>query len=407
MNKNIQLDFQVERLDVFLFKIKIEKKGISLSFVEKMDEVFRQKWHFKKEMPIQTKMIPEFLEGQDIVAQSPTGTGKTLAFVLPLLHLVEASKKQTQGLIIVPSQELAMQITDVIREWIAGTDITVAAMIGGANIKRQIERLKKKPTIIVGTPGRLFELSKARKIKLFDIRHVILDEGDVLLSRDHRVMIKNMINGTNPERQVVLVSATVTDEIERVATEFMEDPVFIRLAKEDLPNAGHVEHSYIETEVRNKTDLLRGLSHLPNMHALAFVNHVDQVLMREMKLTYKKAPIVVLHSEMRSMERQEALQKFRKGQAKILISTDLAARGLDISGLTHVIHVDVPHTTEQYLHRSGRTGRAGHDGEVITLLSKKEIDDYGKVTKGLKTVEKVYRHGKLQEKRKPKQRRYK
>ena len=158
MNKNIQLDFQVERLDVFLFKIKIEKKGISLSFVEKMDEVFRQKWHFKKEMPIQTKMIPEFLEGQDIVAQSPTGTGKTLAFVLPLLHLVEASKKQTQGLIIVPSQELAMQITDVIREWIAGTDITVAAMIGGANIKRQIERLKKKPTIIVGTPGRVFEL---------------------------------------------------------------------------------------------------------------------------------------------------------------------------------------------------------------------------------------------------------
>lgn len=372
-----------------------------MAFVKDMDEVFRQKWSFKKEMPIQTQMIPPFLDGRDIVAQSPTGTGKTLAFVLPLLHVVEGSKKQTQGLIIVPSQELAMQITDVIREWIAGTDITVAAMIGGANIKRQIERLKKKPTIIVGTPGRLHELSKARKIKLFDIRHVILDEGDVLLSRDHRVMIKNMINGTNPERQVVLVSATVTTEIERVATDFMKDPMFIRLANKDLPTEGQVVHSYIEAEAREKTDLLRGLSHLPNMHGLAFVNHVDQVLMREMKLTYKKAPIVVLHAEMRSMERQEALQKFRKGQAKILIATDLAARGLDISGLTHVIHVDVPHTIEQYLHRSGRTGRAGEDGEVITLLSKREIDDYGKVTRKIKTVEKIYRHGKVQEKRKP------
>ena len=137
------------------------------------------------------------------------------------------------------------------------------------------------------------------------------------------------------------------------------------------------------------------------MRALAFVNHVDQVLMKEMKLSYKKAPIVVLHSEMRSSERQEALQKFRKGQVSVLIATDLAARGLDISGLTHVIHVDVPHTIEQYLHRSGRTGRAGESGEALTLLSPKEINDYEKLTKGMKPIEKIYRHGKLLDKRKP------
>lgn len=369
-----------------------------MTFVEKMDEIFQEKWTFKHEMPIQTKMIPEMLAGKDLVSQSPTGTGKTLAYVLPLLHLVDGTKKQTQALIVVPSQELAMQITDVIREWVKGTAITVAPLIGGANVKRQIEKLKKKPTIVVGTPGRLNELSKNRKLKLFDIRHIVLDEGDVLLSREHRVMIKNMISGANPDRQVVVVSATITDEIERVASEFMDEPLRIQLAAKHMPKAGTVTHSFIETVTRDKTDILRGLSHLPNLHALAFVNNVDQVLMKEMKLRYNKAPIVVLHADMRSQERQDALRSFRKGQASILIATDVAARGLDISGLTHVIHVDVPYTIEQYLHRSGRTGRAGEDGEVLTLLTAHETDDYRKLTKGLQPIEKVYRHGKLQEK---------
>lgn len=370
-----------------------------MTFLDKMDNVFREKWTFKRAMPIQKKMIPQILEGQDVVAESPTGTGKTLAFVLPLFHLIDGSKKQTQALIVVPSQELAMQITDVIREWIKGTDITVAPLIGGANIKRQIERLKKKPTIVVGTPGRLNELIRTRKLKMFDIRHIVLDEGDVLLSREHRVMIKNMIKGANPERQIIVVSATITDEIERVAEEFMNEPIQIQLDRKDIPGANTITHSFIETTTREKTDLLRGLAHLPNIHALAFVNNVDQVLLKEMKLLHNKAPIAVLHANMRSDERQNALRSFRQGKTSVLIATDLAARGLDIQGLTHVIHVDVPHTIEQYLHRSGRTGRAGEDGEVLTLLTGQETDDYKRLTKGLNRVEKVYRYGKLEEKK--------
>ncbi len=372
-----------------------------MSFVEKMDEVFKEKWKFKEEMPIQQKMIPEMLAGKDIVAESPTGTGKTLAYTLPLLHLVDGGKQQTQALIMAPSQELAIQITDVIREWVAGTKITVAPLIGGANIKRQIERLKKKPTIVVGTPGRLVELVKNRKLKMFDIRHIVLDEGDLLLSREHRVIVKNMIDAANPERQVVVVSATITDEIERVASNFMKEPLRIQLAAKHLPRTGQVTHSFIQTVVRDKTDILRGISHVEGLRALAFVSNIDQVLMKEMKLHYNKAPIVVLHSNMRSLERQQALDKFRKGEARILISTDLAARGLDIEGLTHVIHVDVPHTIEQYLHRSGRTGRAGKDGEVLTLLTGAEERDYRKVTKGIQPVEKIWRNGKLQEKNSP------
>lgn len=373
------------------------KVGIKMSFVEKMDDVFKEKWKFSNEMPIQVKMIPEMLAGKDVVAQSPTGTGKTLAYVLPTLYLVDGGKKQTQALIMAPSQELAVQITDVIREWIVGTNITVAPLIGGANIKRQLERLKKKPTIVVGTPGRVAELIQNKKLKIFDIRHIVLDEGDLLLAREHRVIIKNMIDGANPDRQVVVVSATITDEIERVAANFMNDPLRIHLEAKDMPKSGTVTHSYIKTTVRDKTDILRGLSHVEGMHGLAFVNNVDQVRMKEMKLQYNKAPIAVLHSNMRSLDRQEALESFRKGKARILIATDLAARGLDIEGLTHVIHVDAAHTVEQYLHRSGRTGRAGADGEVLSLLSNPEERDYRKLTKGIRSVEKIWRNGKLQD----------
>lgn len=372
---------------------------MTMSFVEKMDDVFKEKWKFKEEMPIQRKMIPEMLAGKDIVAESPTGTGKTLAYTLPILHLVDGKKQQTQALIMAPSQELAMQITNVIREWIVGTKITVLPLIGGANIKRQIDRLKKKPTIVVGTPGRLTELIKNRKLKMIDIRHVVLDEGDLLLSREHRVIVKNMINATNSERQVVVVSATITEEIERTAADFMENPLRIHLAKKDLPRESRVEHSYIKTDIRDKTDTLRGLSHVKGLRALAFVNNIDQVRMKEMKLHYNKAPIAVLHSNMRSDDRQQALDHFKKGQVRVLISTDLAARGLDIEGLTHVIHIDVPRLNEQYIHRSGRTGRAGEDGEVLTLLTASEESDYRKVTKGLRLTEKTWRYGKLQEKK--------
>ena len=145
-----------------------------MSFLENMDEMFKEKWKFEYEMPIQEKMIPEMLAGKDIVAESPTGSGKTLAFVLPLMQLVDGDKKQTQALIITPSQELSMQIVNVIREWVTGTGITVTQLIGGANMQRQIEQLKKKPTIVVGTPGRLAELIKVRKLKMHDIRHIVL-----------------------------------------------------------------------------------------------------------------------------------------------------------------------------------------------------------------------------------------
>lgn len=370
-----------------------------MTFLQNLNKPLQEKWekaNFSFEMPIQTKLIPHMLDGSDIVAESPTGTGKTLAYVIPLLQKVDPTKKQVQALVVVPSQELGMQIIEVFREWIAGTDITVAQLIGGANIQRQIDTLKKKPTIVVGTPGRLQELVKTKKLKMHEINTIVLDEGDQLLSREHRTTVKGLIDAT-VERQLVVTSATITDEIELVAERMMDNPIRIQVAAEEIPAKGEVIHSFVKTETRDKTDFLRRLSHLEGMKGLAFVNSLDQLLMKDSKLSYRDAPIVSLHSEMKKEERKKALDDFKNGKVSILIATDVAARGLDISGLTHVIHVDVPHSIEQYLHRSGRTGRAGKDGEVLTLLTYSDEKTYKKWTKELpsKPVQKIWHRGAL------------
>ncbi|KGR76694.1 DEAD/DEAH box helicase [Ureibacillus sinduriensis] len=370
-----------------------------MSVINLLNETLQNKWNYEKTMKVQDEMIPAMLEGKDIVAESPTGSGKTLAYVLPILNKVDGSKKQTQALIVAPSQELAMQIVEVIREWTAGTDITVQQLIGGANSARQIEKLKKKPTIVVGTPGRLNELARANKLKLKEVQIVVLDECDQLLSREYRVTVKSFIEGAAFGRQVVVVSATITEEIKLVASRLMFEPILIEIKPEDMVQVGKVEHSFIKVDERDKTDMLRRLANIEELHGLAFVNNIDQVLMKETKLKYRDAKVVTLHSDMKKEERKKALDAFRKGEARILIATDIAARGLDIEGLTHVIHVDVPRTIEQYTHRSGRTGRAGADGEVMTLLSYKDEKDYKKLIREMKVkaVQKVWNKGSIVE----------
>lgn len=371
--------------------------GKNVSVIELLNETLKQKWKFERTMKVQDEMIPAMLEGKDIVAESPTGSGKTLAYVLPMLHKLDGSKKSTQGLIVAPSQELAMQIVEVIREWSAGTNITVQQLIGGANVARQIEKLKKKPTIVVGTPGRINELVRANKLKLREIEIIVLDECDQLLSREYRVIVKSFIGGASPKRQVVLVSATITDEIRLVASRMMKDPLNIQIKPEDMVKVGKVVHSFVKVEERDKTDALRRLANIEGVRGLAFINNLDQLLLKEMKLKYKDTKVVSLHADMSKEQRKKSLEDFRKGEARILLATDLAARGLDIEGLTHVIHVDLPHTVEQYLHRSGRTGRAGADGEVLTLLSYKDEKNYKKLLRqaGQKPVQKVIYKGQL------------
>ncbi|MDN3450840.1 DEAD/DEAH box helicase [Planococcus sp. APC 3906] len=371
-----------------------------MNFIEQLSPIWQEKWKkagYETAMPIQEQMIPEMLAGNDIVAESPTGTGKTLAYLLPILQRINPEKPAIQAMIIAPSQELSMQIVNVVREWIEGTDITVTQLIGGANMQRQLEKLKKKPSIVVGTPGRLNELVKNKKLKMHEIRMLVLDEGDQLMAREHRNIMKDLIEKTQHGRQLILVSATITEEVELVADRMMQHPTRLKVKAEDMPMQGKVTHSFIKVDEREKTEMLRKISNLENVKALAFVNNLDQLLMKENKLKYRDAKIVALHSEMKKDERKKALDQFRKGEVSVLIATEVAARGLDIDQVTHVIHVDVPQTIEQYQHRSGRTGRAGADGEVLTLLAYADERHYKKFTKELpsKPVQKILHGGRL------------
>jgi superfamily II DNA/RNA helicase len=320
--------------------------------------------------PIQEKAIPKVLEGKDLICESPTGTGKTLAYLLPIIQAIDPSRKQAQAVIIAPSRELVMQIQQEITKWGKDTGVTGAAFIGGANIKKQLEKLKKKPHIIVGTTGRLLELMKLKKLKMHEVKTIVVDEFDLMITHEHVKEVREIIKSTLKERQVLFFSATLSPETSRVAEELLQGPELVKIdEKLDQPN---VEHLYVYTELRDKIEALRNLAHFKDIKALVFFNQLDKLSEAEEKLKFKGVDLEVLAGESKKVERKASLDRFRAGKVPMLLTTDVAARGLDIQGVTHVVHFDFPTDTKQYIHRSGRTGRMGASGTVISLVSKRE-----------------------------------
>ncbi|WP_313799898.1 DEAD/DEAH box helicase [Cytobacillus sp.] len=356
-----------------------------------------EKSEFTQPTTIQTKAIPAAIEGNDLIAESPTGTGKTLAYLLPLLEKLEVEKRAVQAVIIAPSQELVMQILQEIQKWGEGSGIRAASFIGGANVKRQLEKLKKHPHIALGTPGRMLELIKQKKLKMHEVRTVILDEGDQLLVPEHVDTIRSIIKSTLSERQVVLFSATLPKETEKLAKGLMSDPKVIRVEKDETIDAAAVDHIYFVAEQRDKIKMLEKISRLPDLKALVFVKDIGNLTVMSEKLTFNKIPSSSLHSDLNKIERQHSLKDFRSGKTNMLLATDVAARGLDIQGVTHVVHMDFPRDLKQYVHRSGRTGRFGAKGTVISLVTEREERDLKKFTNeiGIQAAKKVMRGGKI------------
>ncbi|WP_260412559.1 DEAD/DEAH box helicase [Alkalihalobacillus sp. TS-13] len=343
----------------------MESLHITKPFLQKAWE----KSSFEQPTAIQTEAIPVILQGEDVIAESPTGTGKTLAYLLPILEKIDPAKKDPQTLIMASSRELVMQIFEEVQKWAEGSGITGASLIGGANVKRQIEKLKKKsPQVILGTPGRVEELIKMKKLKMHEVKTIVLDEGDQLLVPEHLKTIESIIKSTLADRQVLLFSATLPEKTEEVGRGFMDDPQLIKVNRATQKN-GKVDHYYIVTERREKAKALEKIGRLKDMKGLAFGKDIGDLSVMADKLDYNRIPVGLLHSELKKNERQYALQQFRDGRTNLLLATDVAARGLDITGLTHVIQVDVAEDEKQYLHRSGRTGRAGASGTVISIVT--------------------------------------
>ncbi|MBG9444725.1 MAG: DEAD/DEAH box helicase [Bacillota bacterium] len=369
-------------------------------FIENMKPFILEAWKksaFTQPTTIQAEAVPPALEGRDIIAESPTGTGKTLAYLLPVLEKIDPDKQAVQAVILASSQELVMQILSEIQKWAEGSGIKAASFIGGANVKRQLEKLKKHPHIALGTPGRVLELIKQKKLKMHEVKTIVLDEGDQLLVKEHTQTVQNIVKSTLKERQVLLFSATLPPVVEQLAKELTADAEVIRVEKDETIQAAGVDHIYFVAEARDKIKMLEKVSRLEDIKALVFVKDIGNLTVMAEKLDFKNISSSTLHSDLSKFDRQKAIKNFRTGKTNMLIATDVAARGLDIKGVTHVVHFDFPKDMNQYVHRSGRTGRFGAGGTVISLVTEREERELKKMAKelGLTAEKKVMRGGQI------------
>ncbi|MCR1898270.1 DEAD/DEAH box helicase [Irregularibacter muris] len=324
---------------------------------------------------IQEKTIPLGLENKDIIGQSETGSGKTFAYLLPLFQKIDFTKKETQGIILAPTHELVMQIDGQIKLLAQKADIpiTSATIIGDVSVKRQIERLKEKPHIIVGSVGRVLDLIDKRKIKAHTVKTIIIDEGDRLLDQSSLPTVKGIIKSTLKERQLMVFSATISKKALEAAKALMKDPIVV-ISEEKSQVNPNITHLYFSVEQRDKVNMMRKLAAaIRPKKAIIFINKSDQLEMVATKLQYHHLNACAIHGTTTKMERKNALEGFRQGKYQFLVASDVAARGLDIQGVTHIFNLDLPLDTKQYLHRVGRTGRMGQAGTAISLVTQREI----------------------------------
>lgn len=332
---------------------------------------------------IQQEAIPVILNHQDVIAQSHTGSGKTLAFVAPLFEKIDTTKREMQVLILAPTHELVMQIDAQIKLLAANSEIPVTSttIIGGANIDKQIKKLKEKPHIITGSCGRILELIKKKKITAHTLKTIILDEADSLLDNTNTKTIQDIIKTTLRDRQLCLFSASISENTQTLATSLMKEPVILKTADavEMNPN---IAHFYLKGERRDKFELLRKLIVAENPErALIFVNQNDSMQEIAEKLNYHQKETFVMRGNIQKEERKRALDLFRSGKIKLLVSSDLTARGLDIPEVTHIIHLDCPANPNEYLHRAGRTARGYASGKSICIITDKDLSTLKKYQK--------------------------
>ena len=321
---------------------------------------------------IQEALIPAAHAGENLIGEAPTGTGKTLAYLLPLLARMDPAVHTAQALVLAPTHELVMQIAAVARELAQASElpIGVQALIGGANIKRQIEALKKKPALIVGSAPRVEELNRLGKLKPTGIKLLVLDEFDRLLGKQHLDGVRTVIRLLPADRQVLLLSATAGTAAVRMAQELFA-PRLIRVegACDTYENYYHI------VSFRDKIKAVQKLTRrLPIRRGIIFVGRSFDAEHALEKLRFEGIKAVALLGQERRDQRRAALDAIRAGRANLLISTDLAARGLDIEDVDYVVHLDLPEDVRTYRHRAGRTARAGKAGAVISLVDEREID---------------------------------
>lgn len=321
---------------------------------------------------IQAKAIPILLGTKqvDFFGQAQTGTGKTLAFGIPLIQRIDFSNKKVQALIVVPTRELCVQVTDSLRA--VSSAVRIESIYGGASMHKQIQGLRSGAHIVVGTPGRLNDHLRSKTLSLQTIRTLVLDEADIMLEMGFKKQIDEIMRYCSVDREIWLFSATVKPGISQIMKEYMDDPVTVRIHKQETGTV-NIQQFYAVVSPRDRFNALcRFIDSAPEFYGLIFAQTkmlADELSTQLMRIGY---PANALHGDMNQSSRNRVIAQFRKKEFTILVATDVAGRGIDISDLTHVINYSLPHDRESYVHRIGRTGRAGKEGIAISFINKNE-----------------------------------
>ena len=320
---------------------------------------------------IQDQAIPHIIDGKDVIGLANTGTGKTAAFLLPIIERQSGITLRPSVLIMAPTRELAQQIDEQFRDFARGLDLYSTLVVGGVNIDRQIRDLKRRPHVIIGTPGRLKDLMKRRVLQLKNMTTLVLDEADRMLDMGFLPDIRQIINEMPRERQTLFFSATITPEISALVKDFLQDPITVSVRTSETSE--HVEQDIIESrdkthKIEILTEMLRGDDY---DKVLVFGETKFGVQRLSDHLDNSGIPSAAIHGNKNQSQRQRALKQFKDERVRVLVATDVAARGLDIPNVSHVINFDTPQTYEDYIHRIGRTGRAGASGKAHTFIDRR------------------------------------
>jgi ATP-dependent RNA helicase DeaD len=340
---------------------------------------------YESPTPIQEQAIPELLQGHDVIGQAQTGTGKTAAFGLPLLEYIDTDLEEVQALVLTPTRELCIQVTQALRAYGQRRGIQVVAVFGGAPIRNQVAQLKQGGQVVVGTVGRVMDLMSRHELVLSDVRYAVLDEADEMLDLGFLEDVETILSRCPSGRQTALFSATMPPEIKKLAEKRMFDPVTIKVRAAQL-TIDTVDQSYVEVSDREKPDALaRVLKAEQPEQAIIFARTKIGVDRLARRLGDDGIRVKALHGDMSQGSRDGVMIAFKGGRERLLVATDVAARGLDISGVTHVINYDVPNSPDVYVHRIGRTGRVGRSGRAITLITPKQRRELEAIERHAKT----------------------
>lgn len=352
------------RLDIL---VKFQDLGISPATMKAL-----KRMGFEEATPIQAETIPLSLQNKDLIGQAQTGTGKTAAFGVPLVDKIDVANEVIQGIIIAPTRELAIQVSEELYKIGYGKRTRVLSIFGGQDINRQIRALKKNPHIIVGTPGRILDHINRKTLRLDNVQTVILDEADEMLNMGFIDDIEAILSKIPTERQTLLFSATMPGPIRKMAERFMKDPEVVKVKAKEM-TVPLIEQYYIETQEKTKFDILTRLLDIQSPElAIIFGRTKRRVDELSEALNLRGYTAEGIHGDLSQAKRMSVLRKFKEGTIDVLVATDVAARGLDISGVTHVYNFDIPQDPESYVHRIGRTGRAGKEGVAITFITYRE-----------------------------------